>query len=541
MATATTPSLRIEFPTLTPKQSEIWNYICDAEPGEVTIVGWGGSVGGGKTGGLIRIAIYLAAQYPGINILITRNTLANLKNPGGTIRQFEEALPGGGALVKDGGIVLRGVTDNNPRCQIRLPTFPPNVKSTVYFRGADDDSFYKSTEIGAVLVEEADGISEDSWVKAQSRLRQTLPDGTIPKYLALAVTNPSVSWWNEWFIDNIDEHAEQLKGVGRIKFYQSKMSDNTFLPPKYEERLRATFDEEEIEANVEGSFSSFRGRVYGNFSPETHAVHQEDWRRGAELVQGMSSWRPQSTKTIIIHGQRLIIPKFKYAVGGLDFGGAQKNAHLSTGVVSVVAESGRDFVIDTFADNGPGVHNRQVEWMREMERVLGMQINWAADGTQAAFITTMSHVHGFHIQKNTGGNDSWRKSVEYIRERFMLLEDGYPKTMIMDTQNNRLLMKQIQQYRVEMKPGPNGVMRDTPIRVHDDAYDGFRYLEELLEKLQRQIHPRKVLPPAQGKSRPSRVPLAEYDRFIIENRERLNRERAAEMAAKARQKFSIPA
>ena len=94
---------------------------------------------------------------------------------------------------------------------------------------------------------------------------------------------------------------------------------------------------------------------------------------------------------------------------------------------------------------------------------------------------------------------------------------------------------------MEMKPGPNGVMRDMPIRKDDDRYDAFRYMEERLAKIQRQINPRKSLPHPQGQSRPSRVPLAEYDRFIIENRERLNRERAAEMAAKARQKFSIPA
>ena len=530
MATTTTPSLKIEFPTLTPKQSEIWNYICDAEPGEVTVIGWGGSFGGGKSSGLVRFAIYLAGMYPGINILITRNTLANLKNPGGTIDQFNAALPGAGALIKDGGIVYRPITDNNPRCQIRLPTWPPGVKSSVYFRGADDDSFYKSMEISVGLVEEADGINESSWKYMISRLRQTLPDGTTPKYLALAVTNPSVSWWNEWFIDNIDEHREALEGAGRIKFFQSKQSDNPFLPANYEAILRATLDDEEIEANVEGSFSSFRGRVYTNFSPETHTVKQEE----------IQTWRASNTRTIVIHGQRFIIPKFKYAVGGLDFGGAQKNAHLTTGCVSVVTESGRDFVIDTFGDNGVGVHNRQVQWMREMERVLGMQVDWAADGTQAAFITLMTDA-GYLIYKNTGGNDSWSVSVEQLRARFMLDDDGYPQTMIMDSQNNRLLMKELQQYRVEMKPGPNGVMRNVPIRKDDDRYDAFRYLHERLAKIQRQINPNKKVRRPNAQQKPSREPLSEFDHFIIQNRERLLREKAAAMAQNARQKYATPA
>jgi len=541
-ATTSTPSLTIEFPSLSPKQSEIWNYICDAAPGEITVVGWGGSFGGGKSSGLVRYAIYLAAMYPGINILVTRNTLQNLKNPGGTIEQFIKALPANGALVKEGGVVCRRITDNNPRCGIRLPTWPPGVESYVFFRGAEDDSFYKSSEIGAVLVEEADGVSEDSWKYAISRLRQTLPDGTVPKYLALAVTNPSVSWWNDWFIDHLEERQANFAGVGRVRFFPSQMSDNPFLPENYEAILRATLDDEEIEANVEGSFASFRGRVFGNFSPDTHTVHQEDWLRGAERVPGLRSWHPQNTRTIVIGGQRLLIPKFRYAVGGLDFGGAQKNAHLSTGAVSVVTDSGRDFVIDTFADNGPGVHIRQKNWMRAMEDALGMRIDWAADGTQSAFITLMQEA-GYFIHKNTGGDDSWRQSITYLRQRFMLHDDGYPMTMILDSQNNRALMKEIQQYRVEMKPGPNGVMRDVPIRKDDDRYDAFRYLEERLQKLQRQIDPRKAVPRpvSESQQKQHRDPLSEFDKFIIENRERLRRERAARIVENARQKEYAPA
>lgn len=543
MATTAIQPPKIEFPTFTAKQEEIWDYLCDSEDGHLTVVGWGGSYGGGKTGGLVRFAITLMGMYPGIRVLIARNTLQNLKTPGGTIDQFIAALPMAGASIKEGGIVSSNLTDNKPILGIRLPGWPEGIESKVYFRGADDDTFFKSAEIGAFLAEEADGLKEESWTYGISRLRQRLPDGTFPKYFALAVANPSISWFKDWFIDNIEEKEARFEGAGRIKFYRSRQEDNPFLSENYEAMLRATLDDEEIQANIDGSFGSFAGKVYTNFSPEIHGVHQQDTRRGAEIVHGLTTWSPQSTKTIIIHGERLVIPRFKYAVGGLDFGGAQKKAHYTTGAVAVVTESGRDFLIDTFFDNGPGVHSRQVRWMREMEQALGMQINWAADGTQSAFITIMTNDYGFHILKNTGSNEAWSQDVEYNRSRFMIQQDGWPLSMYLDTPRNREWVKQIQQYRVEMKPGPNGVMRNVPIRKDDDLYDAYRYMHERLQALQRQENPgKKPQIPNEKQPKIGKVaPLSEFDKFIIENRERIKRERAAEMARIARQNLSVPA
>lgn len=542
----------IEFPTFTDKQSEIWNAVCDAEDGELTITGWGGSVGGGKTSGLIRFAINLMGQYPGINGIITRNTLANLKTPGGTIDQFIENIPVNGATVRQGGIVTKMLTDNNPRLALRLPTWPPGVESTCHFRGSDDDTFFKSAELGFFFCEEADGISEDTWKIGITRLRQTLPDGTVPKYWALAVANPSISWFKEWFFDNLEEKQKEFEGAGRVLFFKSKQSDNPFLPKNYESILRATFDEEEIEANVEGNFGSFRGRVYTNFSPDIHAVKQEDWHRGAELVPGIRTWNPSSTRSIVINGERLVIPKFVYAVGGLDFGGEQKNAHFSTGAVCVVTGTGRDFLVDVFCDSGPGVHGRQVKWMYEMQNTLGsalgnpdFKIDWVGDGTQPTFISLMRD-EGFHIQKNTGTNDAWKQDARYNKERFMIQQDGFPLSMYMDTPRTRPWAKEVQQYRLDMKPGPNGVMRYVPIRKDDDRYDGYRYAKERLQAIQRQLNPEKNinLPKAgeeKREGRSMRDPLSEFDKFIIQNKERILREKAAEMARIARQKLGATA
>lgn len=541
--TATTQSPRrvIDFPTLTEKQNEIWDYYCDSDDGEITLIGWFGSYGGGKTAGLIRYAIYLCAMYPGIQIIVGRNTLLNLKTPGGTIDQFYAALPGGGAMLKEGGIVKRKVQDNLPRCEIQLPGWDPNVYSTVYFRGMDDDTFFKSAEIGAVLVEEADGVNEDSWKYAISRLRQRLPDGSFPKYLALAVANPSISWVKEWFIDDLDEKQKEFEGAGRVKYFKSLQSDNPYIPPNYEAMLRATLDDEEIQANVEGSFESFRGRIFGNFSPETHGIHQTDTIVNGVLHPGISSWHPSTTKTIVLRGRRFVIPKFKYAVGGLDFAGATTKAHLSTGTVSVVDEKGRDYMIDCFADNGPGVHQRQKQWMMDIERALGLPygINWCADGTQAVGISYLTDL-GFHVRKNTGGNDSWQEMVHFIRDRFMLDEDGLPQSFYMVSDQNRAWVREIQQYRTNMKQGPDGTWKNKPIEKDDDRFDAYRYEMERLKEIQRQMNPAKF-PKKQAVARKSSGPLSEFDSFMRETQERRRREQAYELAKKARQNTSVPA
>ena len=158
----------------------------------------------------------------------------------------------------------------------------------------------------------------------------------------------------------------------------------------------------------------------------------------------------------------------------------------------------------------------------------------------------MSVEQGFHIQKNSGTNDRWSQDVEYNRARFMIQDDGFPLSMYLDTPRNREWVKQIQQYRVEMKPGPNGVLRNVPIRKDDDLYDAYRYMKERLQALQRQLNPDKMirLPKDEEEKRADRSvrdPLSEFDKFIIQNKERILREKATEMARIARQKLGATA
>jgi len=541
----------IEFSSLYPKQEEVWNWICDGEAGGYSICGWGGSVVAGKTGGLVRIAIMLAAMYPGIKIVIGRDSMVNLKGPGATMEQFYAAMPADGLMVKDGGIIRRKVMTNFPHCEIQLPGWPENLFSTVYFRQLDDFSFLRSTEFGALLCEEADSIPEGAWRFAITRLRQRLPDGSLPKYLALAVANPSISWFKEWFVDDIEQKKDDLEddlgAAVRLHFFHAEQKDNPNRPENYERMLRAVLDDEEIAANVDGSFETVRGQIFSNFSPVEHALYQDCTRKpNQEMSASLNChapgphgphWDRRDTKTIILHGQYLTIPKFVRAVGGLDFAGANTKAHLSTGTISVIDKFGRDYLIDCFADNpGPMVHIRQREWMEHVEDALGLhrKVEWAADGTQSVGISYLRYEHGFNIVKNKGSDDAWRQSIQFIRERFRLDEFGIPKSTYLKTERNKKWVRQIQQYRVDMKQGPNGIWKDKAIEKDDDIYDAYRYQQELLKRILLEMFPPKPEYPDVPKPRAADDVFTGLEHVMAESRDRKLRERAVQMALDAR-------
>ena len=75
-ATAEKIDLQIK---LQPKQWKLYEAITDRRPDAPTVLGFGGSRGGGKSGGLRRIALLLAAENPGINIWIIRRVFDDLQ------------------------------------------------------------------------------------------------------------------------------------------------------------------------------------------------------------------------------------------------------------------------------------------------------------------------------------------------------------------------------------------------------------------------------------------------------------------------------
>lgn len=505
-----------------PKQKLIWDYIRAGKNGQTTIVGWGGSVGGSKTAGMCLVAWKYLLQYPGCNIMIARDTMLNMRNPGGTMEKFYEFAPCGGELIKDGGVIDTKTVTQLPKCRVRLPHWPPGVYSTAFFRGTDNNSFFKSAEITALFLEEADDIQERAVEYGFSRLRQTLPDGRKPKYLMMAVSNPAISWFKSWFIDTLGERQVRLEGVGRIEFFEALQEDNPFLPEDYGKAIKAVVNEELATQMVGGQFEHFEGQIFPFLSEPTHGIPQTSYfdKKLAKQVMGMDAWASDKVRRISLSKtskQQIIIPKCKYYIGGLDFGGAQRNAHLTTGGVVGILESGRDILIDTFASNGPGVHDRLVDWMLWMQEQLmkGENIQWCGDKTQTFGLSMLKRA-GFWISTNEGKNDSWERGVDYMRRKFALDEKGLPQSMFLITENNRHWLREMQQYRTDPEPNKDGEYKFRQIKANDDRVDMYRYLKELQRK--REIYNRERKPIVSKRPSPfdSSNPFAGWDPWIKE-------------------------
>ena len=503
-ATATTPSaddLVISLPALQPKQQVVWDALASAKRGSRTIVGYGGSMNSGKTGAIVIIAWNIGLSYPGANIVIARQHQNSMKNPGGVMDQFYRLAPCEGRMARDGGIITKRAMNNEPECHFRLPDWPPGVVSKVYFRGMSDTKFFASAEVTAILVDEADEISEYNITYALTRLRQRFPTpddelGRKPKYLFLCGSNPATGWFEDWFTDANSERLNALReipDVGTITFVHATKHDNRFADEKYDEFMKAVLPEEMYAAMGEGEFGNVAGRVIPNFSASTHALYQKSREVNGIVEDGLEDWPEGTTRKIVIGGKPLVIPNFKYAVGGLDFAGVQKRAHLSAGTVSVVTERGRDYLIDCFAGNGPGVFLKQIEWMKEMERALHCRIDWQADNTQPTGIQILRR-DGFIVHPNNGKNDSWNLDVEWMRQRFTLDDSGIPMSMYLDTPNNREWVKEMVGYRMDPVPNADGVYSGRPIRVRDDRVDAYRYMQERIEQMLGIMKPRRKIP-----------------------------------------------
>ena len=83
------------------------------------------------------------------------------------------------------------------------------------------------------------------------------------------------------------------------------------------------------------------------------------------------------------------LPKFSRLVGGLDFGGANPDAHKTAGVVAGIVAPRQPAVSQNalvrfahFEDASATVHANLLSWMRTVEVRMGRRVAWRADKTQ---------------------------------------------------------------------------------------------------------------------------------------------------------------
>ena len=432
--------------TPTSRQDEIWKLLSDAPRDSLTIAGYGGAVGGGKTRALAELAIDLSLTYPGNRIMVGRKDLVDLRTT--TLEEFDTYCPP--------EIVVR--SPNSPLIvrELRLGDWPEGVTSRVFFRELKDFQSLGSEQYGACLLEEAGEIPEAAFKMLVTRMRHP----AAKKRAIICASNPYPGWFERWFIDK-EYDEDLLRSAGAtVHFIPAKIRDNPHLPHNYEQILRGVFagDDDWLNRMVEGSFESFQGQIYREIGPHMEWV-------GA-------------------------LPQFTRLVGGLDFGGAKETSHKSAGVIAGIVARDQPGIAQNalvrfahFEDSGANVGTRQIEWMRSWEARIKRRVEWRADKTQMWGIEQAKNL-GFVISESHGGTDSITAGIGLVKRRMADGASFFTSDLRqIPTLDGRMLNGQswydrMRRYRWDEQVDETKAARGVPLKRDDDTPDADRYMHE---------------------------------------------------------------
>jgi hypothetical protein len=317
-----------------PPQAEVLRLLREAPEGSTTIIGYGGAAGGGKSNLLANTPYKLGLEVPGSSLLVTRQAMVHLKAT--TLIQFDESL--------------------DPRCQVRKYDTSPVYRdvrkdsdkawSRIWFRPMDDWMSLMSTEYNAFFVEEAQETAERAFLALLTRLRHT----ASRKWAAVLGFNPFPSWPVDWFM-----HGELPKEIAddpmlQVHYVPSKIRDNPYLRPGYENMLRASLsgDPWMTAVLIDGVAEHVPNAVYG-------VLNDPDMRRLCQVLNGLPTpdrWSKGST--------------------GWDWGTSK--THMSAGVLLGMDKTGVIWVLDAW----------------ESARGSGDELVEVAEGWQNAFFPVVS-------------------------------------------------------------------------------------------------------------------------------------------------------
>ena len=442
--------------TPTDRQLAVYDALRRTPEGGMTLVGYGGAMGGGKTRAIVELAIDTALAFPGTNILVARQHYSNLQTT--TMREFFDCVPT--------RLIVERQRSSPQWVAIRDAAWPSGVRSTIHFRHLTEWPGLGSEQYGAVFVDEAGEVAEEAAQMLLTRLRHPAQ----PQRWFVAASNPWPGWFERWFARReLDEEAFAAAD-GRIVYIPARIPDNPHLPSNYADQQRALQTGEWVSRFIEGRFDAFEGRVYQHFDTLRH-------RWDAPL------------------------PPFARYVGGLDFGGQSPRDHFTAGVVAGItgapparrrdiesvptsppakrgemSRSDRGALpantlirLGEFEDRGPGVTERLEQWQQSWRRKLG-PIQWCADRSQSAWIDHQRRL-GNHVVPSTGGPDSVNWGISLVQQRL----NGDPPSSFY-TPTMARFPKRIQDYHWERN---NGDQTPRPRKRNDDLVDADRYMHEL--------------------------------------------------------------
>lgn len=237
-----------------------------------------GGVGAGKTISSVVLAIKLATDYPGIDILICAPTYAMLRDT--VMREFAQRCPPVLLAEFRQGIYPEAVFQKNAGRQ-----------STIRFRSFDDPGKPKGITVGAVLIDEVTEMQEPILEEILRRLRQ---EG-MPNYLRMTTNADSkLHYVYRQYVEPV-EKGEITKAD--IHYIHTTSFENFLLPENALDRLRKLekLRPAHYMRSVLGMWGDFSEDRIGAFEsvPEFSSVYR------VAFIDGSFSDRAKSDRTAV--------------------------------------------------------------------------------------------------------------------------------------------------------------------------------------------------------------------------------------------------
>ena len=239
-------------------------------------VAYGGARGGGKSWAARVKAVLLALNYAGLQILLLRRTLPELRENHVT------------ALLK----MLRGVAKY--RQSAREFIFPNGSRLRLGYCGSENDVLqYQGQAYDVIFMEEATQFTEFQFqtLTESNRSSGLCTQQFSPRmYLTCNPGGVGHTWVKRLFIDKVYRNSECPEDYA---FIQSLVYENDYLmkhSPDYVRTLE-NLPENRRKAMLEGDWDIFEGQYFAEFRRKIHVVKPfsipGNWRRYAALDYGM--------------------------------------------------------------------------------------------------------------------------------------------------------------------------------------------------------------------------------------------------------------
>lgn len=195
-----------------------------------------GGLGSGKSRMAIEEVIALSAEHDEIEMFVMRKTMP--ANRDSTLNEFLKYIP-----------EALGVYNK------RTEQFNCVNGSKIMFRGLDEHTKIKSTNVAVIVMDEADEFSYDDFQTLKGRIRQVKRDGSpYPLHLIL-VLNPvdEDHWIYQQFVKNSSAYEE---AGGLLVLHLSTYENEKNLPPGYIKSVTAGMTPQEIDRYIGGNWGT---------------------------------------------------------------------------------------------------------------------------------------------------------------------------------------------------------------------------------------------------------------------------------------------